>query len=128
MLTRESIENLIKETDSRIPVPAIKKQAVACTVCKPNLWFKRMPLGIVAYMEHFQKKHIKRKVFILYHTDQYDSVGCDCGNDIGIDQPIIQGIFTTRALAEQAKKKIKSKIPYEEKEFEIKSVIMDTRL
>ena len=146
MLSREYMEKVIKETDTRIPVPKIKAQTIGCPVCgkfdskRPSTsnsgwraftgnWSVRSKSGFEQYIKHFQKEHLKPKVWILYYTDPYDTVGCDCcEGEIGIEQKTIKGIFSTKALAEQTKKKIKSKIPYKEEDFDIESVIMDTRL
>ena len=119
------MEKVIKETDPRIPVPKIKGDMIWCPACPKDSirWFIRCKDGFERYIKHFQKEHLKPKVYILYHTDPYD--GCEeCTTEI----KRVQGIFSTKQLAEQAKKKIKSKIPYDDKDFEIESVIMDTRL
>ena len=130
MLSREIIERVIKETDNRISIPIIKDQIIGCPGCgkMDTTWFARSATGLVGYTKHFQKEHLKPQVFVLYHTDPYDSIMCDCGNEIGVDQKDMIGIFSTRALAEQMKKKIKSKIPYKEEDFSIKKITMDNEI
>lgn len=113
-IQREYMQKIIKDEDSRIPIPVLDKTIMACESCAKV--FNRTSSGLRKYIKHYLADHLKPKVFILWHIDQCEYV----------EHKELMGIFTTKTLAEQAKKKIKSKIPYEEKEFEIKPVIMDT--